>query len=103
MMSARSSSRCFASRSAAQPASSIAAASTRSAAPWVRLSIGSAPLRPVLEAEVHQALEQLCVGDAVGARRLRKILGGLEIGVGIGFEHVHLAFFSHPEVHASIA
>src|SRR5580658_1084655 len=65
-------------------------------------AIGRPPLRAVLEPKVHQALEQLRVRRARGARRLGEILGRFEIGIGVGFEHVHLALGRDAEIHASI-
>src|SRR5579863_6447056 len=65
-------------------------------------TIRGAPLGAVFQPQVHQPLEQLRVGCARGARRLGEVLGSLEIRVGVGFEHVHLALGGYPEVHASI-
>src|SRR5215472_8729406 len=83
---------------AAQPSAARNPAEARTAS-----AIGGPPLRAVLEAEVHQALEQLAVGGAGRARGLGEVLGGLEIGIGVGLEHVHLPLGINPEVHASIA
>src|SRR5205807_868072 len=66
-------------------------------------SIGCPPLRAVLESEIHQPLEQLAVAEAAGTRRLREILGALEIRVGVGLEHVDLPLRGHPEIHTSVA
>src|SRR5579862_6393639 len=79
-----------------------AASSSASSATWLRLAIRGAPLRAVFEAEVHEALQQLAIGGAGGARRLGEVLGHLEVGIGVGFQHVHLPLRGHAEIHASI-
>src|SRR6184192_3226448 len=57
-------------------------------------AIRGPPLGAILQPEVHEMLEELAVGGAGGARRLGKVLGGLQIGVGVRLEHVNLALRS---------
>src|ERR1700756_1074867 len=85
------------------PSAGAVAAMSASAASAFRSAIGRPPLRAVLESEIHQALEQIPVIEAAGARGFREILGTLEIRVGIGLEHVDLPLRGHPEIHASVA
>src|ERR1700758_1756646 len=85
-----------------RPSAGAVVAMSASAASALRSAIGRPPLRAVLESEIHQALEQVPVAEAAGARGLREILGALEIRVGIGLEHVDLPLRGHPEIHAGV-
>src|ERR1700738_1251598 len=84
--------------SSPRAASAVAVASAVRAASAIR----GPPLRAIPQSQVHEALEQLAVGRTRGARRLRKILGGLEIRVGVRLQHVNLALRGHPEIHARL-
>src|SRR5581483_6629634 len=88
-------------RFSAQPASEEARR-MRLATRMPRLSIRCPPLCPVGQSKIHQPLQQLVIRYSGGGGRFREILRSFEVGVGVRFEHVHLPFLGHPEVHAGV-
>src|SRR5580700_1134638 len=102
--SARSVVRCFFSWSTHPP---LARVPTRRLSATMRRQLCSAircpPLCPIFESKIHESLEQLRIRHAACARGLGKILGRLEVRIGIGLEHVYVSLRGHAKIHASIA
>ncbi len=54
-------------------------------------SVRGIPLDLIAEAEIHDALNQDWILDALGQRTLGEVFGALQIGVRVGLEHVDFA------------
>src|SRR5881394_60918 len=74
----------------------------RGARRFLALALRAASVLPALERELRDAVQQLAILDAVGARGHRELAVLLEIAVRVDLDHEDLAGFREPEIDTAV-